>query len=352
MFLIWSLLNVANRFERGKLPPYTIPNSFDRLGTRIIGLNEIVGGEAPPAYSLPIGTLVWDYSLTAKTSSDNLLPLDGAAISRSTYASLFSVIGVTYGVGDGLTTFNVPSCFNLYSRVFGPSTGALGTRSPAILPLHAHTITTPANGGCSYIYAATDANGEFRNPGGIDALRFNTGSTSASFRSELQPNVSTRFTGYINTSVVNLEIGQMIYGLSDELLNYGGGKFLKCDGASFDPGVYGALASLLSSTFAPDLRGIFPVVKNFTPSVRTQDFGSNTLPTHSHSSPVAFTGLLKAGMFYPPAPGRQRAQGPGPGPGTFPFAVDSEVNSSTYTLGVGTDNRPANVALDFLICAK
>ena len=342
---------MANRFERGKLPPYTIPNSFDRLGTRIIGLNEIVGGEAPPAYSLPIGTLVWDYSLTAKTSSDNLLPLDGAAISRSTYASLFSVIGVTYGAGDGITTFNVPSCFNLYSRVFGPSTGALGTRSQAILPLHAHTITTPATGPASFYSAQPSLTGEFRNPGGIDALRFNTGTSSSDFRSELQPTASARFTGYINTSVVNLEIGQIIYGLSDELFNYGGGKFLKCNGASFDPGVYGALASVLSSTSAPDLRGYFPVVKNFTPSVRAEAFGSSTLPTHSHSSPVAFTGLLKAGMFYPPAPGRQLAQGPTPG-GGGDGGNDSTVNSSTFTLGVGTDNRPANVALDFLICAK
>ena len=33
---------------------------------------------------------------------------DGSAVSRSTYAALFAVIGTTYGVGDGSTTFNVP----------------------------------------------------------------------------------------------------------------------------------------------------------------------------------------------------------------------------------------------------
>lgn len=32
----------------------------------------------------------------------------GQAISRSTYVNLFSVIGVTYGVGDNRSTFNVP----------------------------------------------------------------------------------------------------------------------------------------------------------------------------------------------------------------------------------------------------
>lgn len=34
---------------------------------------------------------------------------DGTAISRSTYAELFAVIGTAYGVGDGTTTFNIPN---------------------------------------------------------------------------------------------------------------------------------------------------------------------------------------------------------------------------------------------------
>lgn len=33
---------------------------------------------------------------------------DGSAVSRTTYAELFSVIGTTYGAGDGETTFNIP----------------------------------------------------------------------------------------------------------------------------------------------------------------------------------------------------------------------------------------------------
>lgn len=33
---------------------------------------------------------------------------DGAEISRTTYATLFTAIGTTYGVGNGSTTFNVP----------------------------------------------------------------------------------------------------------------------------------------------------------------------------------------------------------------------------------------------------
>lgn len=36
------------------------------------------------------------------------LMCDGSAVSRVTYAALFAVIGVTYGPGDSVTTFNVP----------------------------------------------------------------------------------------------------------------------------------------------------------------------------------------------------------------------------------------------------
>jgi len=34
---------------------------------------------------------------------------DGSAVSRTTYADLFTAIGTTYGTGDGSTTFNVPN---------------------------------------------------------------------------------------------------------------------------------------------------------------------------------------------------------------------------------------------------
>lgn len=36
------------------------------------------------------------------------IPADGRALSRTTYAALFSAIGTAYGSGDGSTTFNVP----------------------------------------------------------------------------------------------------------------------------------------------------------------------------------------------------------------------------------------------------
>lgn len=51
------------------------------------------------------GTSVPGYWSTAPTG---YLLEDGAAVSRTTYANLYNLIGTTYGVGDGSTTFNLP----------------------------------------------------------------------------------------------------------------------------------------------------------------------------------------------------------------------------------------------------
>ena len=45
---------------------------------------------------------------TAAAAPDGYLLCNGAAVSRTTYADLFAVIGTTYGAGDSSTTFNVP----------------------------------------------------------------------------------------------------------------------------------------------------------------------------------------------------------------------------------------------------
>jgi len=54
---------------------------------------------------IPSGTIVpWSDS----SIPSGFLECTGQAVSRSTYATLFGIIGTTYGSGDGSTTFNVP----------------------------------------------------------------------------------------------------------------------------------------------------------------------------------------------------------------------------------------------------
>nr|DAJ43570.1 MAG TPA: tail fiber protein [Bacteriophage sp.] len=60
------------------------------------------------------------------------LVCDGAAISRTTYALLFDVIGTTYGDGDGSTTFNLPNLKGRY--IEGQNEAQTGTVWEAGLP--------------------------------------------------------------------------------------------------------------------------------------------------------------------------------------------------------------------------
>ncbi len=57
-------------------------------------------------YIVPIGSSVDYWGSSAPNSSFALAY--GQAISRTTYATLFSLFGTTYGTGDGSTTFNIP----------------------------------------------------------------------------------------------------------------------------------------------------------------------------------------------------------------------------------------------------
>lgn len=52
---------------------------------------------------------------------DNCIWLEGAAISRTTYSTLFGIYGTTYGEGDGSTTFNLPDFRN--RAIWGATSG-------------------------------------------------------------------------------------------------------------------------------------------------------------------------------------------------------------------------------------
>lgn len=53
----------------------------------------------------PAGVIM---SFAGATAPAGFLICDGSAVSRTTYADLFAVIGTTYGAGNGSTTFNLP----------------------------------------------------------------------------------------------------------------------------------------------------------------------------------------------------------------------------------------------------
>jgi microcystin-dependent protein len=78
------------------------------------------------------------------TAPDGYLLCNGSAVSRRTYAGLFAVIGTTFGVGDGSTTFNVPNLVNRLPIGAGGlyAAGATGGSKDAIVVTHNHTATS------------------------------------------------------------------------------------------------------------------------------------------------------------------------------------------------------------------
>jgi microcystin-dependent protein len=86
------------------------------------------------------------------------LKANGAAVSRSAYASLFTAIGTTFGVGDGSTTFNLPDLRGVFPRGWddgrGYDTGRVfGSYQADDIKAHGHTFTTSSNGDHNHTYS-------------------------------------------------------------------------------------------------------------------------------------------------------------------------------------------------------
>lgn len=71
---------------------------------------------------------------------------NGAAVSRTTYAELFALIGTTYGAGDTTTTFNLPDLRSRFVAGKGTATWSdalneSGGSKDAVAVAHTHTST-------------------------------------------------------------------------------------------------------------------------------------------------------------------------------------------------------------------
>jgi len=108
--------------------------------------------------------IIFDYA--GATAPNGFLLCAGQAVPRSDYPQLFDVIGITYGPGDGSTTFNLPDLrgrviagrdnmggttagrlTNAGSGIVGATLGAAGgTEAHALtssqMPAHSHTISS------------------------------------------------------------------------------------------------------------------------------------------------------------------------------------------------------------------
>ena len=125
-------------------------------------INAATGASAPTGAIIAFG---------ASSAPSGWLLCNGAAVSRTTYSALFGVIGTNYGVGDGSTTFNVPSMANNLPMGAG-SNVALGASAGSTTvsvtdPGHDHTqnphqhIGTSAQSGATIIVPTTSGGGDW-----------------------------------------------------------------------------------------------------------------------------------------------------------------------------------------------
>ena len=89
----------------------------------------------------PAGSVIYHAANTAPTG---FIKANGAAVSRSTYAALFTAIGTTFGSGDGSSTFNVPDLRGEFPRGWDDSRGidsgrSFGSAQADELKTHDHT---------------------------------------------------------------------------------------------------------------------------------------------------------------------------------------------------------------------
>jgi len=155
---------------------------------------------------MPSGMIMPFAGTSAPTS---WLACNGAAISRSTYATLYNAIGTTWGTGDGSTTFNVPDLRGMF--LSGTGTNATGSSSGAVGPSvgtyaadtylnHSHTATS-TDSGHTHSINSTGPNGA----GGGGLPGFGTGTTYSTNTgtANITTTVATSTTGGTETKPKN-----------------------------------------------------------------------------------------------------------------------------------------------------
>ena len=120
----------------------------------------------------------------------------GQAVSRTTYASLFTAIGTAFGVGDGSTTFNVPDFQGRSPKGVGTSSGGsdvthvaetivLATKYNDKMQGHRHELHT-AGGGTQDAVMMVGADGGFSSK-----ISSGSSATTTNYLTVRSPNTDT-----------------------------------------------------------------------------------------------------------------------------------------------------------------
>ena len=139
----------------------------------------------------PVGQIV-AWSGSASSLPTGYFLCDGSAVSRTTYAALYSIVGTTHGSGNGSTTFNLPDLRSKFivgaSASGGYSVANTGGSADAVLVSHTHnlqnhvhginlTTNDPGNHQHSYNYHAGPSTTDGGAAGGTRTVNFASSTT-------------------------------------------------------------------------------------------------------------------------------------------------------------------------------
>jgi microcystin-dependent protein len=298
----------------------------------------IAGGQA----DVPVGAVL---PFAGATIPSGWLEADGSAVSRSSYADLFTAEGTDFGAGDGSTTFNLP---DLRGRIplgqavsgtgsaLGASGGSLNMGGGQInLPQLALNFTTPA---VSFSAGAISAfTPSFSFPGLADHYNYwgqdaephgasvgagggqSGGWTSFTMPAQTTSSNTITPTATLSTATAPYRVLRYIVKATSAAATPACAVFASARsslpaGASSADGspASGALAACLDSSFAgnsPDLRGRFPIGKTATGTLATLNAGggsrdfthtaSRSVPAATVTVPNYSTNLTVPGGSYP-----------------------------------------------------
>lgn len=176
----------------GNLTLPGVPTTTNMAATKGYVDTQIAG--IPAATDLtPAGTVIYTARTTAPTG---YLKANGAAISRTTYATLFAAIGTLYGIGDGSTTFNLPDLRGEFVRGFddgrGVDTGrTMGSNQAQNYQSHNHLVSDP---GHSHTYQSATSGQEVIEGSGraVQAYTENTSSQTTGITIQNNGGTETR----------------------------------------------------------------------------------------------------------------------------------------------------------------
>lgn len=287
----------------------------------------------------PAGAIM---AYAANSAPTGWLLCDGSAVSRTTYAALFSVISTTWGIGDGSTTFNVPDLRGQFLRGYDDRATATSKDTTVISGITTNTSTTISGiADTTYLYVGAPISGTGIPAGATIATKSTNSITISAAATASSSTVGTGATTngsatVTMSSTTGLSVGQAISGTGIPTGAYITNIFNSTT-------VYISANATATNTGLTFTLGVSLIVGRTFASAQTDAYANHAHgvndPKHQHNTSYQTYSLTGGAVIVASAAGVSTQQ-------TDLAATGLTVNNS-YT--GNTETRPKNYAVLYII---